>query len=262
MSERDGYEHGVPCWVVALQPDCHAGAEFYGALFGWDCAYGDGFFTARLRGRAVAGVAPQIEGSGAAWITNVQVDDPDATAAQVTAAGGTVPAGPMDLPTGRFAAVADPAGAVFGIWRPRGVTGAERVNEPGAWAMSRLDTPDPEAAAAFYAAVFGWTTEAFGPFTMFRLPGYVGGEPQQPVSREVVAMMTAAEGPARWSVDFWVSDADGTAARAGELGGAVLGDPFDTPMSRTAVLADPSGAAFSVTQMRGLDTPGSGGPAA
>jgi uncharacterized protein len=249
MSERDGYEHGVPCWVVALQPDCHAGAEFYGELFGWDCAYGDGFFTARLRGRAVAGVAPQTEGSGAAWITNVQVDDPDATANQVRAAGGTVLAGPMDLPTGRFAAVADPAGAVFGIWRPQGVTGAEVVNEPGAWAMSRLDTPDPERSAAFYADVFGWTTEAFGPVTMFRLPGFVGGEPEQPVSREVVAVMAAGDGPARWSVDFWVADVDDFAARAGELGGAVLAPPSDTPMRRTAVLADPAGAAFTVTQM-------------
>ena len=251
MSERDGYEHGVPCWVVALQPDCRAGAEFYGALFGWDVAPGDdGFFTARLRGRAVAAVAPQTEGSGAAWITNIWTDDPDATAERARAAGGTVLAGPFDISTGRFAAIADPTGAVFGAWRPEGVTGAEVVNEPGAWSMSRLDTPDPERAAAFYADLFGWTTEAFGPFAMFRLPGYVGGEPQQPVSREVVAMMAAADGPARWSVDFWVPDADGIAARAGELGGDVLAAPSDTPMSRTAVLADPSGAAFSVTQMR------------
>ena len=266
MSEREGYEHGVPCWVVALQPDCHAGAEFYGALFGWDCVYAGGFFTARLRGRAVAAVAPQPEGAGPAWITNVWTDDPDATAEKARAAGGTVVAEPFDLPTGRVAVLADPAGAVFGAWRPQAVRGAEVVNEPGAWAMSRLDTPDPERAAAFYAAVFGWTTEAFGPVTMFRLPGYVGGEPQQPVSREVVATMLPADGPARWSVDFWVSDADGIAARAAELGGTVLAEPFDTPMSRTVVLADRFGAPFSVTQMRlggpAPETPGSGAPAA
>ena len=51
------------------------------------------------------------------------------------------------------------------------------MNEPGAWAMSMLCTPDTEAAAAFYGEVFGWSTEDFGPFTMFRLEGYVGGEP-------------------------------------------------------------------------------------
>ena len=88
------------------------------------------------------------------------------------------------------------------------------VNEPGAWAMSQLDTPDPDGAAAFYGAVFGWTTEAFGPFTMFRLPGYVGGEPEQPVSREVVATMAAADGPARWTPGLLGGDADAAAERA------------------------------------------------
>ena len=50
--------------------------------------------------------------------------------------------------------------------------------------MSALSTPDPEGANAFYGAVFGWETDAFGPATLYRLPGYVGGEPTQPVSRE------------------------------------------------------------------------------
>jgi predicted enzyme related to lactoylglutathione lyase len=253
MSERgrSDYENGVPCWVVAIQPDCHAGAEFYGSLFGWETHYEHGFFTARLRGRDVAAVAPLPQPAPpAAWITNVYADDPDATAETARAAGGTVRAEAFDTATGRLAVIEDPTGAVFGAWRPEGVTGAQLVNEPSAWAMSRLDTPDPDAAAAFYASVFGWTTEAFGPVMMFRLPGYVGGEPQQPVSREVVATMLKAEGPARWTVDFWVSDADATAARATALGGAQLSPPFETPISRTAVLADPAGAAFTVTQMR------------
>ena len=51
---------------------------------------------------------------------------------------------------------------MFGAWEPGERKGAQLVNEPGAWAMSHLDTPDPAAAAAFYGAVFGWTTETFG----------------------------------------------------------------------------------------------------
>jgi predicted enzyme related to lactoylglutathione lyase len=62
--------------------------------------------------------------------------------------------------------------------------------------------------------------------------------------------MLPGEAPARWTADFWVGDADATAARAAELGGAQLEPPSDTPMSRTVLLADPAGAAFSVTQMR------------
>ena len=75
----------------------------------------------------------------------------------------------------------------------------------------------------------------------------MGGEPQQPVPRDVVAVMTAADGQANWSVDFWTKDADATAETAKQLGGSVVAGPFDTPVGRTAVLADPEGAVFSVS---------------
>src|SRR5215212_47412 len=193
MSQRDRYEPGVPCWVTTMQPDVEAAAGFYGAVLGWDCQDSDGYLTARLRGREVAAIAPLAPGvdppPAPAWITQVSVEDSDAAARRVEAAGGRVIAGPLEFSIGRMHVVADPAGAVLNLWEPRTRHGAQLVNEPGAWAMSRLDTPDPERAAAFYGEVFGWTTESFGPVTMFRLPGYVGGEPEQPVSREVVALM-------------------------------------------------------------------------
>ena len=123
--------------------------------------------------------------------------------------------------------------------------------------MSHLQTPEPERAAAFYGAVFGWTTETFGEgagaITMFRLPGYVGGEPRQPVSREVIATMGAAngDGAAGWGINLWDHDVDASAAKAVELGGSVIAPPFDTPMSRMAVLADPHGVAFSISTVPG-----------
>jgi uncharacterized protein len=86
--------------------------------------------------------------------------------------------------------------------------------------------------------------------TMFRLPGYVGGEPEQPVSREVVATMAPAEnGPARWGLDFWVEDVDAAAAAAEAARRRVVVAPFDMLMGRTAVLADPAGAVFSITRI-------------
>src|SRR4051794_41531301 len=109
MSERNGYEPGVPCWVTALQPDCHAGADFYSRVFGWDCEFADGFFTARLRGRPVAAVAPQSQGGGRPeWITNVYSDDPDAAAERARAAGGRVLAEPFDGTRGGGAGVGPP----------------------------------------------------------------------------------------------------------------------------------------------------------
>ena len=53
------------------------------------------------------------------WQTYVWVDDADAAAEQVAAAGGSVLAEPIDLGSaGRTAVVADPAGAPFALWRP------------------------------------------------------------------------------------------------------------------------------------------------
>ena len=263
MSQRDDYQPGVPSWIDTLQPDPEAAMAFYGALFGWEFAGPGpmGYAVARLRGRDVAGVgAPQADGpaSPPAWNTYVYVERAEETADRVRAAGGAVLFEAFDvLPAGRLAILADPAGAAFGAWEPRERKGAQLVNEPGAWAMSQLDTPDPDAAAAFYGAVFGWTTETFGEgpeaFTMFRLPGYVGGEPEQPVSREVIATMAALRdgGAPRWSVNFWDRDVDATAAKAVELGGRVALGPFDTPMGRTAVLADPHGAAFTINNVPG-----------
>jgi uncharacterized protein len=247
MSERNGYGPGVPCWVDTWRDDADAAVGFYTDLFGWEAARGE-YSLFRLRGRDVAGVGAGAAGPPA-WTTYVWVDDADATATTAAAAGGSLIREPFDsLDGGRIALVADPAGAVFGVWQPGEHRGAEVVNEPGAWAMSLLSTPDTDAATAFYGAVFGWQTEDFGGATMWRLPGYVGGEPQQPVPRDVVAVMTAGE-RAGWTPGFWVADADAAAAKATELGGTLIVPPFDNGVGRTAVLADPAGAAFSVSKV-------------
>ena len=258
MSERDGFPHGVPCSVTCLAADISAAMDFYSAVFGWTFETDPelSFAVARLRGREVAGIGsrtaagPDVE---AAWITNVRVDSAEAAAARVADAGGALVAGPMDMaPAGRLAVLSDPGGAVFCAWEPLARSGAELVNEPSAWAMSALQTQDEDAAAGFYGALFGWEPEASGPMTLFRLPGFVGGEPEQPVPRDVVAAMLPGDGSAGWAVDFWIADADAAAAAAEERGGRVLDPPADAGPFRRAVLADPEGAAFSVSQLMRL----------
>jgi predicted enzyme related to lactoylglutathione lyase len=259
LTERDGYEHGVPCWVDTWQEDPDTAATFYAGLFGWDVenrtppGADARYDVCRLRGGDVAAIgSPPPAGLPPLWITYVWVDDADAVAASAVKAGGSLLVQPFgSLDGGRMAIVADPAGAGFGVWTPGAHRGAQRVNEPSAYAMSFLRTPDPEGAEAFYGAVLGWTTEAFGPLLLWRLPGYVGGIPEQPVSREVVAVMSRAGGgeAAHWRVDFWIADADAAAARANRLGGSVVAGPEDAGPFREAVLADPAGTTFSVSQL-------------
>jgi uncharacterized protein len=263
MSERDGYEPGVPCWVAAVEPDPDAAADFYTRLFGWEAenlmpaeAEGD-YYVCRLRGREVAAIVSHHGAPAppaAVWSTHVSVESTDEAAERVRHAGGSVIGEPFDSPGGgRMAVVTDPAGAVFCLWQPHERKGAQRVNEPSAWSMSLLRTSDPEGAQRFYRSVFGWESEPFGEITLWRLPGFVGGEPQQPVPRDVVAAMTRIgpdepQAPA-WGVNFWIADADGAARRAEELGGRVLVAPQDVPGFRNTVVADPQGAAFSLSQL-------------
>jgi predicted enzyme related to lactoylglutathione lyase len=51
MSERDGYQPAVPCWVDTAQPDPQAAMDFYGGLFGWEFERPPSSSTSRGRGR-------------------------------------------------------------------------------------------------------------------------------------------------------------------------------------------------------------------
>ncbi|MGC4110601.1 MAG: VOC family protein [Nocardioides sp.] len=257
MSERDTYPAGVPCWVTNLQHDVPAATTFYEALFGWETEQGPDdvapYSVGRIRGRDVAGIGTLPDGAEPGWVTEVRTDDLEASVAAVREAGGTVLQENVDFsPVGRLAVFTDPQGAVITAWEGGDREGAQLVNEPGAWAMSALMATDPERAAEFYGAVFGWQTEAFGPATLFRLPGYVGGEESQPVPRDVVAaMLPAPEGAAAgWGVQFWVDDADAAAETTRRMGGTVLQEPYDEAPFRHAMVADPGGAVMQVSQLR------------
>ena len=100
------------------------------------------------------------------------------------------------------------------------------------------DSPD---ALPFYEQVVGLTSATSemgsGEYTLLRAGGHdVGGT--MPPQMEGV--------PNHWHVYFGVSDADAAAAKIRELGGSVVAGPFDTPIGKVAVVADPQGAAFSI----------------
>jgi uncharacterized protein len=222
MVARREYPPGVPCWVETLQPDPGRARSFYAGIFGWAFVGSDDYAVARVRERDVAGVGAQSHGvpQSPAWTSYIATEDVGETMSRISDAGGTVLAGPVDAsPAGKLAIVADPFGAVFGIWQAELRQGAQLVDEPSAWSMSALQTADPPAVQPFYADVFGWTYEPFGfgesQFVLCRLAGYVGGTPRQPVPRDVVAVLIpAGETQASWGVDFWIEDADAATERA------------------------------------------------
>ena len=130
--------------------------------------------------------------------------------------------------------------------------GGRTRHEPGTFCWVGLATSEPDSAKAFYTGLFGWHAEDLeaataGAYTALRL----GGEEvailylQQPEAR-------AAGAPPHWTSYISVEDADATAARASELGGAaVFREPFDVlDAGRVAAIRDPTGAIVSLWQPR------------
>lgn len=256
MSERTSYAPGTPCWVDLGTPDVDAAARFYCELFGWEVperpnsAELGGYRRAIKNGKDVAGMMPLMqEGQPPAWSTYVSVEDADATAAAVTANGGTQIAEPMDvMDLGRMAVFTDPEGGFFGIWQPGTFSGAELVNEAGSVGWNELGTRDPAAAKQFYGAVFGWAydeepSDRVGTYTIAKL-----GDEMVAGMINMNALEMPAEVPANWLVYFIVEDADATVEKVRSGGGSVMNGPFDIPPGRFAVVADPFGAAFAVMQ--------------
>lgn len=265
MSERTSYAPGTPSWVDLSTADIEASAAFYGDLLGWavpereNSAEMGGYRRAESGGADVAGVMPLMEeGQPPSWNTYIAVEDADATAAEVTDNGGSVIAPPMDvMDLGRMAVFADPTGAVFGIWQAGTFVGAAKVNEPGAIGWNELNTRDPEAAKAFYGAVFGWS---FRDLEMKRDEGddnWQGPEVYTELllnegDEESIAGMMDVSGmvpdqvPPHWLTYFVVEDTDAAVEKVKAAGGAVNFGPIDIPAGRFAVVNEPKGAAFAV----------------
>jgi predicted enzyme related to lactoylglutathione lyase len=278
MAEGDRYIPGVPCWVDTTQPDVDKAGEFYGAIFGWELedlmppGSGTRYLEARIGGKRVAAISagdPQNPPTEATWNMYVWVDDVEATAAKVEAAGGKVVTPPMEvMDAGWMATFTDREGASFGVWQPKEHRGAEVVNEHGSVNFNDLNTRDPEAAKEFYGEVFGWKALTMeGGFEMWTLPGYGDFLEQiNPGTKENMADMGAPEGfidvvaslqqipddqpdtPAHWSVTFAVDDADAAAETAAANGGTVDMPPTDMPWVRVTWITDPGGVAFSASQ--------------
>jgi predicted enzyme related to lactoylglutathione lyase len=250
MSERASYAPGTPSWVDLGSPNPTAAAEFYRNLFGWTIEAdarpeAGGYAMCMLRGRAVAGLGPQMNPDMPPfWSVYVSVKSADETLGLAGSNGGTVVLPAMDvLDVGRMGIFQDPGGSFLSVWEPRAHIGAGLVNEPGAFAWCELATSDVPTVSGFYQQVLGWGLLPEGSSDTSAI---------YTVDGEVVCGAHHA-GPGEfpsWSAWFSVSDCDASAAKVVELGGSVLMPPNDMDFGRGAVVADRDGAAFGIGTMK------------
>lgn len=250
MTKTTTHDAGTVCWVDLMTTDAEKARSFYASLFGWNFWVGGPetghYAMGKLGEDSVAGLGQIQQGMNvpSAWTVYFASDNLDATAEKISAAGGKVMMGPMDvMEEGRMGVFVDPQGAVFGVWQPKRHTGAGRIDEPGAMCWHEVYTTDAEAALDFYQRVFSLERKKLDVpgveyYTMHKGPKTVGG---------VMTMPTAMNGvPPHWNTYFEVTDTDAAVKKITELGGKVMAPPFDTVKGRLSAVFDPTGAAFCV----------------
>jgi predicted enzyme related to lactoylglutathione lyase len=119
---------------------------------------------------------------------------------------------------------------------------------PGTPSWVDVSVPDPDAAADFYSAIFGWEIHDAGD------PEETGGYRMATLGDKYVAGIGPIQGegqPPSWTTYVSTDDADATAAKVKEAGGMVFAEPFDVmEAGRMAVFADPTGAVFAVWEAK------------
>ena len=239
-------------WYELTTNDLDAAEAFYEGISAWAIEPsgmpGMDYRLANAGTRQVAGLMAIMEmmpDKTPAWRGFIGVDDVDHMAARIAKAGGTIGYGPEDIPgIGRFAACADPQGAVFLIFKGAGDPPPEITPEtPGAIGWHELTTSDWEAAWAFYSGLFGWEKEiavdmgGMGTYQTFTINGVHAG-----------GMMTAPDQPPAWRYYITVDDIDAAAAKITAGGATIQMGPHEVPGGAWIVMAaDPQGAAFAVS---------------
>ena len=242
-------------WHDLMTTDVHAAKAFYAEVIGWSMQAfpGSNDYTVVSAGPAgVGGIMPMPpevleRGVPPCWQGYIGVDDVDACAAKIAAAGGAVIQPPNDIPTvGRFAVVADPQGAVFIVFKPASSEGGAVAppGTPGLVGWNELHAADGLAAFDWYAHMFGWTKSHdmdMGPVGIYRIFA-TGAEPVG----GMMSKMPEVPMPC-WAFYFNVDAIDAAIARTVAAGGKLMHGPQEVPGPMyTANCQDPQGAWFAM----------------
>lgn len=249
--------HGRFIWQELLTEDTAAAAAFYAKVIGWrvrasqhPTAHNYSVFATDQG--AVGGVTSLPDhardaGARPHWLPYIGAENVDATAAKAERLGGRILRAATDVEElGRYAVLADPQGATFGIYRPKSPSGSTTKSQPqrGEFAWQELASSDFEAGFRFYADLFGWQAlqrMEMGPAGTYLIFGRDGV--QQGGMYKLSSQMPAPY----WLSYIEVADTEAAVESARAAGGRVTVEPMDVPGGgRIAQLLDAGGVLFAV----------------
>ena len=262
MTQTQGPWPGRFVWHDLMTTDATASRAFYEGLFGWEIQavpmQGFTYQMIHCGPGPIGGIVEEKAIPVSHWMPYLGVEDVDATAEKVKAAGGSICIPPTDIPqTGRFSVITDPNGAYLSVFQPLPEShGADPdAPVPGRVCWNEVYATDVDEAQAFYSEVFGWVPEKkdMGEAGMYHT--------QKLGDREAGGMMKIPMPgmPSCWAVYFLVDDLEASGAKAKELGAAATFEGAPIPgVGRFSMFTDPVGAMFSLFEVSAEHLAGDG----
>jgi len=160
------YLPGKFVWFEHLSQEIDKAMKFYDELFGWHSAEvsmgGNEPYPLINNGdQPIGGYRKGPPGVQSHWISYLSVPDVDTAHRKAIDSGCRIMMAPTNFSSvGRAAALADPTGASFCLWRGTNGDPPDVDKTPiGNWFWNELWTSNDRKALAFYESMFGFTHE-------------------------------------------------------------------------------------------------------
>ena len=231
----------VWCDLSAYRPEATQG--FYAQVFGWSFMEQHGYALGYSGIVAAAGIYQMPSefmdmGLPSFWMSYIAVDDVARTVENARANGGII-----ELEADDHALIRDPLGAGFTVHSGREKGFSPPRNAHGLRTGHGYFCSDLLAVEPFYASLFGWRFNASA-------DGYT-----EILASDGTRLATALELPDAqrgkeqyWAVRFGVADLGMATEQAGRAGATEILD-VELPEGPAAMIRDPDGAAFFITEV-------------
>jgi predicted enzyme related to lactoylglutathione lyase len=245
------FHPGKFVWRDLMTDDIPAVKKFYSELFGWtylDVADEENDYTVVLHdGKPIGGMFKlrdvKAEHKYSQWISYVSVADMNQAINFTKKSGGTIYREPFELPNrGNVSYVLDSQSAVLAFVKSS--SGDPKDSDPiyNEWLWTELWTNNIENSSSFYTELFGYNLKKFS--TSAENFYYVFQKENKPRAGMVKIPFEDVE--PHWMPYVAVKDPAEIVKKVEQLGGTIYLGTDETSGSDAAIIADPSGAVFTI----------------
>lgn len=245
------FHPGKFVWRDLMTHDIPSVKKFYSELFGWtylDVGESDNDFTVVLHdGKPIAGMFKlrdiDAKQNFSQWISYLSVADMNQAVNYIKASGGKIYRDPFELPNrGTLSFVFDSQQAILALVKSSSGDPVDQDPVYNRWFWTELWTNDVQNSVKFYTELFGYNERTFD--TRAENQYHVLEIKSKP--RAGVIKIPFENVKPHWMPYIAVKDPSEIVKKVEQLGGTVYLGTEGIAGNNAAIIADPSGAVFTV----------------